>query len=37
MDMTLKAERQELRNQLNIIKNDIQTLLKRRDSFETKE
>ena len=33
----LKAERQELRNQLDIIKNDIQTLLKRRDSFETKE
>lgn len=31
----LKAERQELRNQLDIIKNDIQTLLKRRDSFET--
>lgn len=31
----LKAERQELRNQLDIIKKDIQTLLKRRDSFET--
>lgn len=33
----LKAERQELRNQLDIIKKDIQALLKRRASFETNE
>lgn len=32
-----KAERQELSNQLDIIKKDIQALLKRRDSFETNE